>query len=818
MTELPAFPKALSPDLLCTCTDPAIFTFKTTADLEPLDEIIGQNRAVEAVCFAVGMTGDGYNLFALGPEGIGKQSLVEGVLADRAATGPVPDDWCYINNFKEPHLPRALRLPPGKGRPLCQDMEHLVVDLKTAIPAAFEGEEFRKQKEAIEEELKSKNEMDFSSLQKRAARSDVALLRTPVGLVLAPVADGEVLSNEQFEKLPKKDRKRRVDAMETLQEELEEIIHSIPKREKQSREQIRELVRRIMQLAVGHQIEELKKRWNGLPDVLEYFDSVSRDVVDNAGDFMSQDQGTGGRESMTLGGQSAAAGNASFRRYRVNVMVDNSELMTSEAPVGAPVVMEDHPTQPNLIGRIDHMSQFGTLTTDFTMVKPGALHAANGGYLILDVRKVLMQPFAWETLMRTLKSGHIRIESLGESVGWVSTVTLQPEPIPLRVKVVLLGEPRLYYLLMALDPEFRELFKVAADFDSRMDRDEGTAQNYARLIAGLARREGLRAMNSAAVARVVDEGARQTGDAEKVTTHMASVVDLVREADYWADEDTADVIDFRHVQKAIEAKDYRSDRIRERVQEEIERGTIRIETDGVIIGQINALSVIQLDHFAFGRPSRVSCRVRMGKGIVIDIEREVELGGPLHSKGVMILSSFVESTYTGDFPLSLSASLVFEQSYGGVDGDSASSTELYALLSALAEVPIKQSLAVTGSVDQLGRIQAIGGVNEKIEGFFDVCTRRGLTGEQGVLIPASNVTHLMLRDDVVEAARDGKFHIYPVATIDQGIALLTGIEAGIADDKGEFPLGSVNRAVAKRLKDFAMTSASFAKKVVDGLT
>jgi len=816
MTEPSISPQALNPDRLCTRTDPELFTFKTTADLEPLDEIVGQDRAVEALRFAVGMAGGGYNLFALGPEGIGKHSLVKDVLQKRAAEEPVPGDWCYVNNFNEPHLPKALSLPPGKGRPLCQDMEHLVEDLKAAIPAAFEGEEFREQKEAIEEELKKKNEQAFSGLQGRAAKFDIAVVHTPLGLALAPVADGEVLSPKQFEALKKEDRERRGNAMETLQEELEDIIHNIPKWEKETRERIRELIRKVMQLVVGHQIEELRKRWEDLPEVLEYLDSVSTDVVANAGDFMSQDQGGG---KLAVGGrQAVVAGNIPFSRYRVNVMVDNSELITLEAPVGAPVVFEDHPTQPNLIGRIEHMSQFGALTTDFTMIKPGALHRANGGYLILDVRKVLMQPFAWETLMRSLKSDHIRIESLGESMGWVSTETLQPEPIPLRVKVVLLGEPRLYYLLTALDPEFRELFKVAADFGSRMDRDESAAISYARLIAGLARREGLRAMNAAAVAGVIDQGARLTGDAEKVTTHMASVVDLVREADYWAGDDKADVIDARHVQDAIKAKEYRSDRIRERVQEEIERGTMRIETEGAVIGQVNALSVIQMNHFAFGRPSRVSSRVRMGKGEVIDIEREVELGGPLHSKGVMILSSYLSSTYSRDFPLTLSASLVFEQSYGGIDGDSASSTELYALLSALSDVPVMQSLAVTGSVDQLGRIQAIGGVNEKIEGFFDVCNRRGLTGEQGVLIPASNVIHLMLRDDVVAAARQGTFHIYPVETIDQGIELLTGREAGTADDKGEFPLGSINRAVAKRLKDFAMTSASFTKKAIESLT
>jgi lon-related putative ATP-dependent protease len=463
-----------------------------------------------------------------------------------------------------------------------------------------------------------------------------------------------------------------------------------------------------------------------------------------------------------------------------------------------------------LVGRIEHLAQFGTLVTDFMLIKAGAFHRANGGCLILDAAKLLMQPFAWETLKRALRSGRVRIESPAESLGWSTTTTLEPEAIPLGVKVVLLGEPWLYYLLTAFDPEFRELFRVAADFETRMDRSGDGVTAYARLIAAVVERDRLRPLDRDAVARVVEHGSRLAGDAEKLSTQVASLEDLVREADFWAAEANAAVIGETHVQNAINAKIYRSDRLRQRIQEEIRHGTLLIETEGARVGQINGLAVIQLDDFAFGKPSRISCRVRLGKGEVVDIEREVALGGPLHSKGVLILSSFLSTRFAGEQPLSLSANLVFEQSYAGVEGDSASSAELYALLSALSEIPIRQSLAVTGSVDQTGRVQAIGGVNEKIEGFFDVCCARGLSGEQGVVIPAANVRHLMLRRDVVDACRDKCFHVFAVDTIDQGIEILTGVAAGVADASGTFPIGSVNRAVAGRLASLARKAQKFA--------
>ncbi len=789
------FPKPLPPEKLYSPCDLEKLSFRTTAELAPLDEIIGQDRAVQAVRFAVGMHHKGFNLFVLGPEGTGRYTLVRKVLEEKAAQKPVPDDWCYVNNFVETHKPVALCLPPGRARLLREGMEQLIDDLSAAIPAAFESDEFRNRKNAIEEQIRERHEEIFGSIQKRAEKRDVTLIRTPLGLALAPVHDGDVLNSKEFESLPEEEKAKRKEAIEELQAELGKILEESPNWEKGQRRQIRDLVREATCYAVDHLINDLRECWEDLPQVIEYIEAVRDDVIDHTAHFMPEEQD--GAQALFGAAGTERSDSGALRRYKVNVLVDNGKrLRSSKAPYRGVVVNEDHPTQPNLVGRIEHQSQFGTLSTDFNLIKAGALHRANGGYLVLDARKVLMQPFAWETLKRIIQAGHIRIESPAESLGWASTQTLEPEPIPLDVKVVMLGEPMLYYMLNHHDPDFRELFKVAAEFDTRIDRDESGILHYARLIAGVAKQEGLRALTRESVGRVVEHGARLTDDAEKLTSHMSSIVDLIREANFWAEEAGANMIHAKHIQKAISAKEYRSNRLSQRIQEEILRGTLLIETEGDKVGQVNGLAVITLDHFTFGKPSRISCNVHLGKGEVIDIEREVALGGPLHTKGVMILGSFLAQRFARERPLSLSASLVFEQSYGGVDGDSASSAELYALLSAISGLPLKQGLAVTGSVDQQGRVQAIGGSNEKIEGFFDICKARGLSGKEGVLIPAANVKHLMLKHKVVDAVRKGRFSIYAVETIDQGMEILTGLPAGEPGKGGNYPIGTVNRKVA----------------------
>ena len=800
--------KPLPADKLYTECDTSQFDFKTTAGLEPLNEFIGQDRAVESVRFAIGMEREGYNLFAFGPQGTGKTSLVRNFLELKSKEQPVPDDWCYIHNFHESHKPKALKLPAGLGRPLAEDMRQLIEELLAAIPAAFEADDYRNRRQSLEEEFKKSHEESLTGIQDEAAEKNVAVIRTQTGLAVMPLQNGEVLKPEIFQKLPEKEQQERTEAMEEIQEKVQDTLNRVPEWEKEHREKVRELGRQATEFVVRHLIGGLKVKYKDILDVRSYLEEVHQDIVHNARDFLPDEM----TEPQGLGALfKSGSGDASpLRRYQVNVIVDNCNpgesgdenagVSADCTSLGAPVVEEENPTQPHLVGRIEHLAQMGTLVTDFTMIKPGALHAANGGYLVLDARKLLMQPFAWETLKQALITKKIRYESPADSYGLATTISLDPEPIPLKVKVILLGEPDLYYLLTRHDPEFRKLFKVAADFETVMERSPDNALYYARLIAGMGRDENLKPLDVKAVARVVEYGARLADDSERLSTHMGSIVDLVREADYWAAEKNSKSIKAAHVQKAIDAKTYRSDRIRERLQEQIERDTIVIDTDGERVGEVNGLAVFQLDHFSFGKPSRISCRVHLGKGAVVDIEREVALGGPLHTKGVLILSSYLSSKYAKDQPLALSANLVFEQSYGGVDGDSASSTELYALISAIAAIPLKQSIAVTGSVDQHGRVQAIGGVNEKIEGFFDICSSRGLTGDQGVMIPQANVKHLMLRKDVVDACRKGNFNIWGVETIDQGIEILTGQEAGEADGKGEYPLGSINRSVTIKLR------------------
>ena len=785
-------------------TDPDQFDFGTTADLEELTEVIGQPRAVTAMQFGIGMAQDGYNIFALGPAGTGKRRVIRSSFEKRAADEPVPYDWCYVNNFDERHKPKTIRLPAGKGLAFRDDTDELIEGLSTALSAAFESEEYQARRQTVNEEFQERQSSAFQELQEKAEEKGVALLRTPTGLVFAPVKDGQVLSSEEVQALSEEERQRLEAEVETLQGELQKIVQQVPGWQRETQEKLKELNREMANFAVGGLIDELREKYSDYPDIVDHLDAVQKDIVENARDFLQAGEEQSNLPAMLRGAmQDSETGSLLARRYRVNLLVDHSQ---SE---GSPVVYEDNPTYQNLVGRVEHRAQMGALLTDFNLIKPGALHKANGGYLILDARKVLTQPYAWESLKRTLQSREIRIESLGQMLSLVSTISLEPDPIPLDMKVALYGEPLLYYLLYQLDPDFAELFKVEADFSEQMDRDDGNQQLYARMIATLVRQEELRPFDRAAVARVIERSARLVGDAKKLSTQTRDIADLLREADYWAREAGNDMVQAEHVRQAIEAQIYRADRIRERMQEAIQRDIVLIDTDGIRVGQVNGLSVFMLGNFAFGRPSRITARVRLGKGDVVDIEREVELGGPLHSKGVLILSGFLGARYAGEQPLSLSASLVFEQSYGGVDGDSASSAELYALLSAIAEVPIRQSLAVTGSVNQHGIVQAIGGVNEKIEGFFDVCQARGLSGEQGVLIPASNVQHLMLRQDVVEAVEAGQFHVYPVETVDQGIEILTGVPAGEPDEEGAYPEGSVNQRVKERLGKLAEKRQAF---------
>ena len=774
--------------------DPRGFDFRTTGELEDLPQVLGQERAMHAIQFGIGMAREGYNLFAMGPEGVGRRTIVRRCLEAQAPRRDTPPDWCYVFNFETPHRPRALRLPAGGAAKFRQDMTRLVDDLRVAVPAAFESEEYRARLREIETEFSERQDQATAAIRERAGGKGIALLRTPAGFGFAPMRGNGVMSPDEFHALPEVEQKQFEEAIAVFQEELERVIHETPRWRREAQRKLRELNRQITRAAVNGLIEELKAEYESLPQVREYLAQVQEDVLEHA-ELLRQPKD--GEQSTFFGLPLPEAGETFLHRYKVNLLIDHA------GAGGAPVVYEDHPTHDNLIGHIEHVNQMGTLVTDFTHIKPGAFHRANGGYLILDALKVLSQPFAWEALKRALRAREIHTESLGQTLSLISTVSLQPEPIPLDVKVVLVGQRMLYYLLHAYDPEFGELFKVGVDFEEDLRRGPQSDLFYARMIATLARNEKLLPLDAAAVARVIDYGSRSAGDTEKLSVMMRDLADLLRESDYWAASAGNKVISAGDVQRSIDTRIERSDRICRRYREQIMRGTLLVSTTGERSGQVNGLSMAQLGEFSFGMPHRITARIRLGAGKVVDIEREVALGGPIHSKGVLILSGFIAGRYVPARPLSLAASLVFEQSYGSVEGDSASSAELYALLSALSDTPLRQSLAVTGSVNQHGDVQAIGGVNEKVEGFFDVCRERGLTGAQGVLVPASNVSHLMLRRDVVEAIEAGTFHVYPVATVDEGIEILTGVPAGERDMSGRFPAGTINFMVERRLSEFA---------------
>ncbi len=800
-------PRSLEANLLAveslyTPCDPRHFGFRTTAELEPLQAFPGQERAIRALQFGLTIRHEGYNLFALGPMGVGKLSLVRHFTQAQAELEPPAQDWAYVHNFLEPHKPQALRLPAGRGAQLKASMERLVDELRVAIPAAFESEDYRTRRQIIEEELKQKQQASFDALQAEANQQGIAIIRTPMGMGLAPVRNQEIITPEEFEKLPEEEQKRIQEAMETLHQKLQAILQQAPQWESERRAKIRELGREVTRHAIAHLLGGVRAFYLELPEVLGYLEMVEQDLIENAGQFMAAPGDSENPLEAALG--KMLADSRSFDRYRVNLLVDNSGSR------GAPVVEEDYPSLANLLGRIEYRAQLGNLVTDFTLIRPGALHRANGGYLILDARRVLLQPYAWEELKRALRAKEIQIRSVSDVLGLSSTITLQPAPIPLQVKVILVGDRLLFYLLSAYDPDFLELFKVAADFEDAQKRTPESEEAYARLVASLAQREQLRPLEREAVARVIEHGSRLAADAHKLSTALEALLDLLREADHWAAQAQHPVITAQDVEQAIQQQVYRASRLKERLQESVRRGLLLVDTRGARVGQVNGLSVLNLGGYSFGHPTRITARVRLGKGEVVDIEREVALGGPLHSKGVLILAGFLGERYARERPLSLSASLVFEQSYSGVEGDSASMAELCAILSALAQVPIRQGIAITGSVNQHGQAQPIGGVNEKIEGFFEVCREAGLNGEQGVIIPRANVQHLMLNPEVVAAAAQGQFKVWAVDTVDAALEILTGLEAGERGEDGRFPEGSLNARVEAQLTAFAEQVRAFA--------
>lgn len=790
----------LPPERLRTVCDPSSLGFSSTAEIDDADVGFIHARAIGAIRLGLDIEGPGYNLFVLGDTGSGRHDIVARLLENERHRGAPPADWCYVWNFAQASQPRLLRLPCGRGAGFRSDMERFVEELMPAIGAVFESDDYRNRIEALQEDAKQREEAALRTLGDEAQKLGIALLRTPHGFAFLPMKDAEsTLSQDEFEKLPEARQKELGDNIKLLHERMHRLMGGdFPRWRRELQNRIRDAGRDALGVTVRHMIEELKPAYADLPEVSAHLDAVLQDIIASGESLHAAPHADEDADTVTY------SGTITVQRYLVNLLVENPADGTR------PVVCEDHPTLQNLVGRIDHLVHMGTLVSNFTLIRAGALHRANGGFLVVDAVKLLSQPFAWEGLKRALKSGRLRIESLSELIGVTGSVQLEPEPLPLDLKVILIGERLIYYLLTQYDPEFAPLFRINADMESEIVRTQENTAAYAHLIAGRARHEALPPLSAAAVARLIDDAARQAGDAERLSARTQALDDRLREAAHFATAAGSPQIEREHVEAALTAHRQRHERIRLHYQQEIQRGQLLVDTDGEHVGQVNGLAVIPLGEDSFAHPVRITATVRVGEGEVIDIEREVKLGGPIHAKGVLILSSFVASRFGMTLPLSLKASLVFEQSYGGIEGDSASLAELAALLSALAGVPVRQSIAVTGSINQFGIVQPVGGINEKIEGFFDLCAARGLTGEQGVLIPHANVCHLMLREDVAAAVRDGRFRIWAVTDVDEALERLTGLPAGAPDANGRMePEDSVNGRVAGGLKKLAQLRREF---------
>ena len=799
----------LKSEQLYTKCDPKGFDFSTTAELEERLSALGQDRALSAVELGINIKSKGYNLFCLGPEGTGKTSLVKRVLREEAKNRPTPDDWAYVYNFEEPHKPVAISFPAGTAVEFAKDVDKLIEELSSSIPTILESDEYKAGLSIIREKYKQKKEEYIKILQKKAKGKSVSLLHMPVGLVVAPVKNGEVLSPEAFDELPEEEKKSLIDDLNAMQAEIEDSAQDLPQWEDKQRKETNILREKFIKNSVKNPVDALRNRYKGYKHANEFLKNVQKYIIDNVDEFMPAQEnncGEGGEDALAaLFSKMNKPEEDKFAKFKVNVVVKN------EPDSGAPIIHLDHPTQGNLVGRVERVQQYGALLTDFTLIKAGALHQANGGFLLIDARKLLLQPFAWDSLKRAIASKQIKIEAPSDETSF-TTISLDPEPIPLDVKVIMTGDAELYEVLSERDPDFGDFFKVEADFGVLMDRTHENEIEYAKLIGSLSKKKHLRSLNRQAVAKVIEYSSRLAEDSRKLTAHIASIGDLLREADYWARKSKSNQIGKNHIEQAIDAQIYRSDRIKQAMLEQIDEGTILMDVEGERVGQINGLVVYNFSRNSFGKPARITTQVRIGKGDFLDIEREIELSGPIHTKGVLILQSLIANRFAKYSPLSLSASIVFEQSYGGVDGDSASSTEYYCLISALTGIPIKQSIAVTGSINQFGEIQPIGGVNEKIEGFFDVCKHHGLTGTQGVIIPRTNVKDLMLREDILNAVDEGNFAIYAIDHVDDGIEILTGMKAGAADKNGKFPRGTINNRVQKALDEYYKRYVRFAKE------
>jgi lon-related putative ATP-dependent protease len=786
--------RRLQPEELRRRCDPGIFGVETTSECTPLDDVIGQERALRALDLGLGIKDFRYNIYVAGSPGTGKNSIVQAFLRKISLKEPPPQDLCYVHNFDDPYCPRYILLPAGLGRKLAADMDDLIEKLRERIPAAYHSEEYRKKRQSLDEQFNELRTKVTAHVEHEAQQRGFLFQLSVLGFQAIPVLDGQPLTEEAFAQLPERERHKITRYREELQDIIQEAMTQLEGIEEQRLKAIEELDRDIALYTIKPLIKRLQTRYGNYSRVLEFLEDVEKDILQNIKEFAEpapqSPQGEGQGVPLPTGMIEL------FTRYKVNVLVDHSKTK------GAPVVMQENATYTNLFGKIERRVQFGVMTADFTMIKPGSLHEANGGYLVLNASNLLKYEISWEALKIALRSGRIQIEDPATMMGFTTTESLKPEPVPLSVKVILIGSPELYYLLETLDEDFPQLFAVKADFDDEMPWDENYIKQLGPFVAARVKeRPGLKHFHKTALARLAEYAAELTGDQKKLSARFSDLMTIVREASYWAERDGARLVKAEHVEQAIEEKIYRNSLIEEKIHELILRGDILVDIAGERVGCVNGLSVLQLPDFSFGRPTRITANVFTGKEGVLDVEREAELSGKIHSKGVLILKGWLGEKFALDHPLSLSASITFEQSYSKIDGDSASSTELYALISALAGVPLKQGIAVTGSVNQKGEIQPIGSVNEKIDGFFKVCKAQGLTGDQGVIIPEQNIDNLMLRQEIIDAVNKKQFHIYAVKTVEEGLEILTGLKAGERGPDGKFPEGTIYARVEARLRE-----------------
>jgi len=771
---------------LYKCCDKSMFKFKTTEELQPIEYLIGQDRALSSINFALDIKVDRYNLYVSGVPGSGRTSSIRKIVEEKAKNEKTPDDIIYVYNFKNPDRPNLIKFPAGRGNFFAKDIDELISTIIKTIPKAFETEDYEKRRNEVVKRFQIEKEKLIEQVDAMAKEKGFLIQFAPTGVLTIPIQNGQPLKPEDFAKLSPEVQKKIQEEGEKLLEEINEVVSKLKKIDKRTFEALKDLDNEVAVFSIGHLLKDLISKYEDVLEVSEYLESLKDDIIENLSFFREPKQ----PEEI----------NEFLKRYKINVFVDNSKTK------GAPVVYEINPTYYNLFGGIDYETKMGFMVTNFNLIKPGSIHKANGGYLIINAFDLLINQFSWDTLKRTLKNKESIIENPLEQLKVVPTVSIKPEPIPIDLKVILIGTPYIYYLLYYNDNDFKKLFRVKADFDTEMDRNEENLQKYINFISNFVKKSNLKQLTVDAVGEVIDYGSRVVEDQNKVTTRFQIIGDLITEANYWADKENSKYIDEKHITKAIEEKEYRSNLIEKKTLELIKDGTILIDVDGEKVGQINGLAIISLGEFEFGRPTKITANISMGAKGVVNIEREVKLSGRIHDKGVMILSGFLGEKYAKDKPLSLSATLTFEQSYEEVEGDSASSAELYALISSIANIPIKQYYAVTGSVNQKGEIQPIGGVNRKIEGFFETCKINGLNGKQGVIIPFQNKKDLMLKKEVVDAVKDGKFHIYAIKTINEGLEILTGR-----------PIEEIDKKVNESLYKFAIDYKKFGetKKVKD---